>query len=108
MAAPKIITRQEWNVRALELAHEKHLIGTPSYHHECEYGHVWRVPSRSGKGSYDVLARHDGRVECPCVAGSYGRPCSHAGATVAAEKMRQEARDGPSDAWSWWLAGGEW
>lgn len=109
MATAKIIGRHDWEARALEIAEVKHTIGTPSYHHESEYGHVWRVPSRSGKGSYDVLARRDGRVECPCVAGTYGGPCGHAGAVLHAERQRKESpRAGPGERWSWWLAGGEW
>ncbi len=91
MAAPKLVTREEWDTRALELAEARQLTGAASYVHACEHGQVWRVPSRSGRGSYDVLARVNGIVECLCTAGLYGRPCSHAGAALHGERMRLQA-----------------
>src|SRR5579859_2412863 len=97
MAAPKIITRAEWNAHALEMADRRHVTGTARSIGACEYGHVYRVPSRSSAGSYDVLTREDGRVECPCTAGSYGRPCVHAGAALHAEERRQQAISSAND-----------
>lgn len=108
--AQAIQTRGEWNARAEVLAEQKGARGTARYLHECAdgRGHVWRVPSRSDTGSYDVVAWGDGRIECPCTAGTYGRPCCHAGAVLHAERMRTRDTSEGNTAWDWWMAGGEW
>lgn len=109
MAAAKVLTRDAWNVRAEQLAEAKGTRGTARYLDECEHGrgHMYRVPSRSSTGSYDVVAWGDGRIECPCKSGAWGKPCSHSGAVVHAERMRTSTGEGDC-AWSWWMAGGEW
>lgn len=114
MATATVLTRGEWDARAEALAEQRGARGTAQYLHECAdgRGHVYRVPSRTDTGSYDVVAWGDGRIECPCAAGVYGRPCCHAGAALHAEHMRQVSsassdRD-PAGVWAWWLAGSEW
>ncbi len=102
-------TREDWAARALELAEARHLTGAASYLRVHEHGHVWRVPSRSGRGSYDVLARLNGIVECPCDAGRWGRPCSHAGSALVAEAKRKRATaQADGDVLSTWRRGGAW
>ena len=110
MAAPKIITRQEWNVRALELAEERHMTGTARWIGTNDVGaQLYRVPSWSHDGAvYLVSVWPHGDVLCCCTAAAYSRPCKHAGAALHAERQRTETSTGPSEQWSWWLAGGEW
>lgn len=102
-------SREEWNERARRLAEQKHTTGTARYGGETARGHVWSVPSRSTDGAYDVLVSGD-MATCPCPAGVWGRPCSHSGAALYGDRQRQEAehQQGPSEAWAWWMAGGEW
>lgn len=94
MAAPvrKTLGREAWEARALELAETKHTIGTPRYLHECEYEYVWCAPPQSSMGSYDVLARQNGRLECPCQAGVWGGPCSHAAVQARCSMLSSSAK----------------
>ncbi len=110
MATAQALTRDAWDVRAIALAEAKGARGTARYlrPHPSARGHVYRVPSRSGDGTYAVVAWGDGRTECTCPAGQHGRPCCHAGDVLLAERVRLTPSTGPSDAWAWWMLGGEW
>lgn len=101
-------TRDEWNARAEQLAVERGTRGTAqSLGPAGDVGSLWRVPSRSSVEAYDVVARRDGVIVCPCGAGRYGRPCAHAGAVVHGERQRLSEGEA-SMAWDWWMSGGEW
>lgn len=102
------LTQAEWNARAEQLAEARHTRGTArSLGPAGDVGYVWRVPSRSSLEEYHVVARRDGVVVCPCPQGTWGRPCSHAGAALHGERQRQDTSE-PAVAWDWWMAGGEW
>ena|SRR5258706_14159392 len=110
MAAPKINTRGEWEARALALAVAKHLIGTVRRRGAGQFAEVFTVPSGDRRGEHDVWLSHgsDGFPRCDCVAGSYRRPCGHAGAVLHADCQRRDALQGSDEALKWWLRGGEW
>ena len=98
-----------WQTKALQLAEERHTIGTPRYIGTNDYGaQLWQVPSRTHDGCYVVTAWEDGTYTCGCTAGSYARPCCHVGASIKAEEQRTAVSTGPSEAWRYWLNGGEW
>lgn len=108
MASVKVLTHEDWERRALELAESKHLTGTAVLLHTCEHGEVFRVPSGDRTSSYNVLLRRNGLIDCPCKAGLYGhRACGHAGAVISYDRNREEASRS-DEAWSWWMHGGEW
>ena len=46
---------------------------------------------------------------CGCLAGAYGRACSHVGAAIHAELARAiaERETGPGVAWRYWMHGSE-
>lgn len=111
MATAQVMTRGErWEARALALAWDRHLIGTPRYVGKTDSGaHLWRVPSRTHDGCYLVTAWPRGSYTCCCTAGSYGRPCGHAGAVVRAELQRQAAMaQADTDAMKSWRRGFDW
>src|SRR5260221_2788394 len=93
MAAPKIQpTRAEWEARAVELAAAKHLIGTARRRGSGQFAEFFIVPSGDRRGQHEVwLDRASGDPRCDCVAASYWRPCSHAGAVLHAERQRRDA-----------------
>lgn len=108
--AVAVVTRHEWQARALELASAHHLSGTARLDHTGKSGEVYRVPSHDRTRTYDVLTRHDGTIACPCKAGSFGRPCGHAGAVIYYRHQRAKAttkRNGDMT-WFWFLQTGEW
>jgi hypothetical protein len=111
--AVKELTRSTWQRRAQELAVETQLAHRARYlgqgtHHE----ELWQVPSKVGDGSTYVVRvwPHSLGVVCGCTAGTYGRPCGHAGAALLAERQKQVAERGSEadTALRWWLHGGEW
>ncbi|HEX9414820.1 MAG TPA: hypothetical protein VF916_15045 [Ktedonobacterales bacterium] len=113
MAAPKIQpTRAEWEARALELAAAKHLTGTARRRGVGQFADVFTVPSGDRCQTHEVWLDHaSGKLRCDCVAASYGRPCSHAGAVLHAERQRRDAMrcsNSSGEPLSWWLRGGEW
>ena len=92
MAAPRIRTRDEWQARAITLAADAHASGTARHIGTNEHGaQLYRVPSSSHDGVYLVSVWPHGAALCCCTAGSYERPCKHAGAAILAERARQEA-----------------
>lgn len=108
----KGLQQTAWEARAITLAAEKHLSGTARHIGEnTAGGRLWKVRSQSSD-SYHVVTFFPATrgIVCDCIAGSYGRPCAHAGAAILAEKQREEAMR-PSrhdEAWSWWIHGGAW
>lgn len=108
MATAKSLTRVEWIARCLDLAQERHTIGTPRHVGQNVHGaQLWQVPSRTHDGCYLVTAWPHRSFSCCCTAGSYAQPCCHVGAVLHAEEQRTETSE-HSEAWSWWMAGGEW
>src|SRR5258707_10029330 len=80
-----------WKIRALELAHTKHTINTAKLLWTTVYGReVWTVPSRTTKGAVHQVTvdTTSGRIHCDCPS---TRACSHQGAVVHAERMREQA-----------------
>lgn len=111
MAAPKIRpTREQWNARAIVLATDSHADGTARHVGENAHGaQLYRIPSSSHDGVYLVSVWPLGDVLCCCTAGSYERPCKHAGAALLAERQRQEAmRTRQDEPLRWWAHGGSW
>ena len=107
-----VTTREQWRERALELAEARHLDGTARLVSESELARVYRIPNgdRRGEGYLVRFTLRRQEPHCECPAGAWGKPCGHAGAALHAEQLREAARRdrSPSEAWSWWLRGGEW
>lgn len=106
-------TREQWERRALELAQTKHLDGTARVLCQDAYRVVYGVRRSWPIGAEWVVlvTPRSGRVVCDCLAGLHDRPCCHAGAALHAERQRLEAHrrsSARSEAWQWWLHGGEW
>ena len=86
-----------WKQRAVELAREKHTVGTAHYEGRrvdlqgAQYD-WWTVPNEARTGDYGVRW-YDGDAlpHCSCVAGQYERPCKHAGALLYALAQRERA-----------------
>jgi hypothetical protein len=112
MAAPKILTREEWAAHALQLAEARHLTGTARWQHADQLAEVFAVPSGDRRVLHTVRLVHASGelIRCDCTASSYGRPCGHAGAVVHALWQREQATGtaGADEALRWWLNGGEW
>jgi len=80
-----------WRIRALALAEERHLIGTARLIWTTVYGReVWTVPSRTTRGQVHQVTvdTTSGRIHCDCPS---TRACSHQGAVIHAERMREQA-----------------
>jgi hypothetical protein len=115
-AAPKTTmqtmqTRAAWIAHCVQLAEDRHSIGAARYIGTTDAGdHLYRIPSRTHDGCYLVTVYPSGTMLCGCQAGVFRKPCSHVGAVLKAEEQRvaAERETGQSEAWSWWLAGGEW
>jgi hypothetical protein len=95
MAAPAITSREAWDVRAQQLCDAANLKYTARYdgehpaHADIE---VYLVPSRDRSGEHEVtFDQHTGRIRCDCIAGSYGRPCCHAGTVLYYLAQRAQA-----------------
>ncbi len=106
----RAIAREAWQHRALALADDRHLSGTPRRIGRNDVGAtIYQVPSRSHDGAYVVTYWPAGDITCGCTAGSYGRPCGHVGAVIRAEAQRTVAECGSADeGMRYWLNGGEW
>lgn len=111
------VARAQWQMRALELAFDRQLVGTAHLHHENFALNVrlYHVPNadRRGEGYLVSVAGEwgdDQRVMCPCPAGKYGVACAHAGAVIHYERQRAAALRGSeaNTAWDWWMDGGQW
>lgn len=94
-------TREQWNTRALELAEARGLVGTARVLAADSYRTVYGVRrSRPIGAEYVVLVTPcDGRATCDCLAGLHGKPCSHAGAALEAERERQVQRTAEREQW---------
>lgn len=83
-----------WRHRARELARERNLTHTARYEVlTVDNRELFSVPTCSRYGSEHVV-RHDretGELLCDCTAGSYQRPCAHAGAVLGWLDARAEA-----------------
>ncbi len=80
-----------WRIRALALAEERHLIGSARLIWTTVYGReVWTVPSRTTRGQVHQVTvdTTSGRIHCDCPS---TRACSHQGAVLNAERMREQA-----------------
>jgi hypothetical protein len=107
----RAVARDAWQQRALALADGRHLFGTPRQVGTNAHGAaIWQVPSRSSDGTYYIVKVWPvGDVGCSCTAGSYARPCAHAGAVIKAEAQREAVQAATQDeGMRYWLNGGEW
>ncbi len=87
-------TAEAWRVRALELCEQSTLLHTPRSRGADGQGiEVYTVPTRTRQGHEHVVRYQaaTGTTQCDCVAGSYGAPCCHAGAVLAAVAQRTQA-----------------
>jgi hypothetical protein len=112
MTGAKGMRLGEWEARAIVLAEDSHLVHRARYLGQGIYGEsLWQVPSKSSDGGCYVVHiwQHAGAT-CNCTAGSYARACGHAGAAILAERQKHQAEraSGQSEAWRYWLNGGEW
>lgn len=83
------VAREAWQKRALVLADDRRLTGTPRQVATNQYhARLYLVPSRTTDGSYLVTVWEDDKLTCTCLAGAYGRPCGHVGAVIKAEAQR--------------------
>lgn len=93
-------SRDEWNARALELAEAHHLTGRARW---IGTGLVdealYQVPSRSAEGSCHVVHIYPrtGQVTCTCLASVWGKPCSHVGSALHAQRQKEEAERTPQN-----------
>lgn len=101
--------RAAWQVRALELAFDRQLVGTArlvrvnTQLNVCTY----HVPSADRRGAGHEVSVCGQTVRCDCPAGQYGVACSHAGAVVHYERQRAETSSS-SSTFDSWLKGWEW
>lgn len=105
------LTPEQRDARALALAEAHSLTGTAHLEAAGEIADIWRVPSADRRGVHYVRHfHHSDELRCDCLAAAYGRSCGHVGAVLHAERQRDQAQreTGPSQAWAWWMAGGEW
>lgn len=102
--------RQQWEARAIALAERKHTLHTARHIGINNLGaQLYQVPSRRHDGCHLVTVAMRGQaVVCDCAAGNWGKSCAHAGAAIIAERQRTRVETGPSEAWAWWMNGGEW
>lgn len=112
MATAKAATQLEWEARAIVLAEEHHLTGCARHIGETGTGaRLWKVRSQSSADGFHVVTfwEQTRGIVCDCVAGSYGRPCSHAGAALHGERQRERAMSSRTDeAMRSWMNGGAW
>lgn len=77
--------------RAVELAEEAHLTGTPHLVEIRQHTVLFRVPSKDRTREYCTVADRTGSVWCECaVSSQFDHACCHAGATI--HYMRQLAK----------------
>lgn len=111
---PRILDREKWNARALQLAETAGLTATSarvlaSDSYGVAYGMRRRRPI--GREYIVLITRRDLYARCDCIAGLRGWPCSHAGAAILAEqeRARREERVAAADADRWALIeAGQW
>ena len=66
--------------RAVELAVQAHLDGTPKILAMRERTMIFAVPSRDRCRTHQVVADYAGSIWCDCMAAQFSRSCCHAGA----------------------------
>jgi hypothetical protein len=116
-AATKRLTPGEWEMQAITLAEEAHLVHRARFLGTGVYGNsLWQVPSTMTDGTVYVVQVWPtmlGAV-CSCFAKSLGhRACAHAGAALVGEHQKQAAERGSGGdegdtALRWFAHGGEW
>lgn len=88
----RVLSRDEWQAHALQLAEAQHLTGTARILAEDVYRIVYGVRKSGPVGEYVVLVTPTlCEVVCDCIAGTHRRPCSHAGAALHAFRQRLAA-----------------
>lgn len=113
-SATMLASAEMYAHRAIELAEAAHLTATAQIIERTSTYEVFAVPSKDRSRTHSVTLDSTGSTRmprCDCPADHYGRPCAHAGAVLHYQRQRlaaMAARDGPDEAWLWWMAGGEW
>lgn len=106
-------TQSQWDARAIELAEAAHLTGTARLLSENELHSFYGVRKSGPAGEYLVRVERIGghvlHVRCDCLAGQHGKACKHAGATLYALRLREQAISQPdTDPLASWRRGGAW